>query len=53
MMRNNEGKFVFRKNILKFKLSTIRWKFWAYMMDNYPKFYKWVDKWLPIDTLPF
>jgi len=38
---------------MKYKLETIRWKFWAYIMDNYPKLFKLADKYLPIDTLPF
>ena len=41
------------KTIIKFKLSTVRWKFWAYMMEHFPKVYWICDKYLSIDTLPF
>lgn len=40
-------------DIMRFRINTIRWKFWAYIMDNYPKLFWWCDKYLPIDTLPF
>ena len=52
-MKNNDGKLIFNKTIIKFRLLTVRWKFWAYMMDSYPKIYHWADRHLPIDTLPF
>lgn len=31
----------------------LRWNFWAWMMDHFPKIYGWCDKHLPCDTLPF
>jgi len=38
---------------LKTRMENRRWRFWAYVMDRYPRFYKWADKHLPFDTLPF
>ena len=35
------------------KLEYRRWTFWARMMDRHPRLYKWCNKHLPIDTLPF
>ena len=31
----------------------IRWHFWGWMMDRLPKLYKWCDKHLKCNTLPF
>lgn len=42
-----------RMELLKFRLGTWRWKFWAWVMDRCPRFYEWVDKHLPFDTFPF
>ncbi len=38
---------------LKAFKENVRWRFWGYMMDNFPRFYAWADKHLPFDTLPF
>ena len=35
------------------KLETRRWKFWGWVMDTCPRLYRWCEKHLPIDTLPF
>ena len=35
------------------KLETRRWQFWAWMMDNHPRLYRWCEKHLSVDTLPF
>lgn len=42
-----------KMELLKFRLSTCRWQFWAWVMDNHPRLYRWCEKYLPIDTLPF
>ena len=39
--------------IWKYRLETWRWKFWGWVMDHYPRLYRWCDKHLPFDTLPF
>ena len=31
----------------------IREHFWAWMFDHCPRIYRWCDKHLPWDTLPF
>ena len=41
------------RRILRERKESIRWQFWAYIMDHYPRIYAWADKHLPIDTLPF
>ena len=43
----------YRVEILRFRLETRRWKFWAWVMGRFPRFYEWADKHLPFDTLPF
>ena len=35
------------------KLEYRRWTFWARMMEKHPKLYRWCEKHLPFDTLPF
>lgn len=42
-----------KRRILRQRLESVRWHFWAYIMDHFPRFYAWADKHLPIDTLPF
>lgn len=42
-----------RRIFLKQFLRTKRWQFWAWMMDHYPRLYRWCDEHLPFDTLPF
>jgi len=37
----------------EYKRETRRWNFWAYMMEHFPRLYRWCDKHLPFDTLPF
>lgn len=37
----------------KDKKEHLRWNFWAWMMDYFPKLYWWCDKHLKYDTLPF
>lgn len=41
------------KALLKFRLETYRWKFFAWLMENHPSIFKRIDGKLPIDTLPF
>lgn len=36
-----------------YKAETRRWKFFAWLMDNRPRFFKMIDGKLPIETLPF
>ena len=47
---SNRKKMVHRMKVFK---ENIRWRFWGYIMDNYPRFYKWADRYLPFDMLPF
>lgn len=42
-----------KKAIRKQNWETRRWKFWAWVMDHFPRLYRWCDKHLPFDTLPF
>lgn len=42
-----------KKAIQKQNLDTKRWKFWSWVMDHFPRLYRWCDKHLPFDTLPF
>lgn len=43
----------FEKAIWKYQMKTQRWKFWAWMMDRHPRLFRWCDKHLPFNTLPF
>ena len=43
----------YRKELWKREMETKRWMFWAWMMDHYPRLYRWCDRYLPFDTLPF
>lgn len=31
----------------------VRQHFWGWLMNHHPKIFKWCDKHLPFDTLPF
>ena len=42
-----------RRILRRQRRESIRWQFWAYIMDHFPRFYRWANKHLPIDTLPF
>lgn len=42
-----------KSKYIKFRFSTARWEFWAYIMNHFPRVFGWCDKHLPIDTLPF
>jgi len=46
MMKNKKFRWIY-------KLETKRWQFWAWMMDHFPKLYRWCNEHLPFDTLPF
>lgn len=37
----------------KDKKRFLRENFWGWMMEHLPRIYKWCDKVLPFDTLPF
>ena len=37
----------------KDKVEFIRQHFWGWMMDHFPRIYRWCNKHLPFDTLPF
>lgn len=43
----------YKKELWKQEMETKRWMFWAWMMTHYPRLYRWCDKHLPFDTLPF
>lgn len=43
----------YKKDLWKQAMENRRWKFWARMMDHYPRLYRWCNEHLPIDTLPF
>ena len=43
----------YKKELWKQTMETKRWMFWGWMMDHYPRLYRWCDKHLPFDTLPF
>lgn len=47
----NKRKRKFR--IIRGRMENVRWHFWGYIMEHYPRFYKWADEHLPFDTLPF
>ena len=42
-----------RRILRQQRRESIRWQFWAYIMDHFPRLYRWANKHLPIDTLPF
>lgn len=42
-----------KRGILQYRMETVRWKFWGFVMDHFPRIYSWAHKHLPIDTLPF
>ncbi len=48
-MKNKKKK---RFHVLRERMENVRWRFWAYIMEHYPRVYKWADKHLPFCTLP-
>ena len=44
---------LYRNTPKKYRKRFIREHFWAWMMEHMPSMYKWCDKVLPFDTLPF
>ena len=44
---------VYKSLSKKDKKEFLRWHFWGWMMEYCPRLYRWCDKHLPFDTLPF
>ena len=53
MKNKNYFWIVYKSLPKKEKKEFIRRHFWAWMMDHFPKLYRWCNKHLPFDTLPF
>lgn len=43
----------YERAIRKYRLETRCWKFWAWMLERHPRIYRWLDRLLPFNTLPF
>ena len=37
----------------EYRRELCRQKFWGFMMERFPRLYRWCDQYLKCDTLPF
>jgi hypothetical protein len=53
IMKKSAFWIVYKASSKKERKELLRWNFWAWMMNHFPRIYDWCEKHLPFDTLPF